>query len=112
MDTTHCELAGMYSILRVIECIITYYQVDEPHVELGCDCEGGLARTLLNSNPTPLRYVHVSYLDLINPINEIKRLKVLNATGRHIRGHQDDYCIYENLDWLGQCNVDMDALVK
>ena len=31
---------------------------------------------------------------------------------RHVSGYQDDYCVYEQLNWWGQRNVDMDLLAK
>ena len=81
-------------------------------MELGCEYDGELARTLLNRNNTPLGYVNGFHLDLINSINNIKRSNKLKITGLHISTHQDDYCIYENLNWWEQRNVDMDTLSK
>ena len=98
LDATCCELADIYSILQITECIIAYYNIGEAHVELGCDREGGLTRTLLNINNTPLRYVNGSHLDLINSTNDIKRWKKLRITGHHISAHQDDYFIHKNLN--------------
>ena len=79
---------------------------------MGSDCESGLNRTLLSKGQTPLYYTNGSHLDLINAINNIRRKSIIKITGRHIPAHQDKYCIYENLDWWSQRNVDMDFLVK
>ena len=47
MDATRCELAGLYKILRIIECIVKVCEVEEGNIEKECDYEGGLKRALL-----------------------------------------------------------------
>ena len=47
MYPTQFELAGLYIILRIIECIAKNYKVEEGNIEIGCDCEGSLKQTLL-----------------------------------------------------------------
>ena len=92
--------------------MIQYFNLDTSSIEIGSDCEGGLKRTLLNTDQTPLYYVTESYLDMINAINHICRTSILKIRGRHIPSHQTDSCIYENIDWWGQRNDDMDWLAK
>ena len=41
LDATQCELAGIYTILRIIECIIQYFSIENASIEIGSDCEGG-----------------------------------------------------------------------
>ena len=69
-------------------------------------------RTLLNVDEIPIYYANGSHFDLFNSINTIKRKVQINVTDRRVPGHQDDYCVYENLYWWVQLNVDMDQLVK
>ena len=57
-------------------------------------------------------YVNGSHLDMINPINKITTATNFEVIGRHVYGHQDENCVYEQLDWWGQRNVDMDLLAK
>ena len=102
----------IYTILRIIECVIGFFKLKSASIEIGSDCKGGLKRTLLNPDQTPLYYVNGSYLDLINAINHICRKNILTIPGRHITSHQADSCIFENLDWWGQRNDDMDWLAK
>ena len=109
MDATRCELAGIYTILRIIECIIQYFHIETASIEIGSDCESGLNRTLLNTDSTPLYYVNSSHLDMINAINHITRTSILTIKGRHISSHQADTCSYSQLDWWGQRNDDMDC---
>ena len=47
LDATRCELAGIYTVLRILECLSTFHNDAAGSVEVGCDCEGGLKRTLL-----------------------------------------------------------------
>ena len=112
LDATRCELAGIYTILRIIEYIIQYFSIENASIEIGSDCEGGLKRTLLNTDTTPLYYTNGSHLDMINAINHIRRTSVLKIKGRHIPAHQADSCVYEKLDWWAQRNDDMDWLAK
>ena len=58
LDVTHCDLAGIYYILRIIKFMTRYYQIDSTNIELGSYYDGGLAQALLNSDKTPLRYIH------------------------------------------------------
>ena len=53
-----------------------------------------------------------SHLDLINSINKITSNAQFDVICRHVHGHQDKHCVYEQLDWWGQRNVDMDLLAK
>ena len=102
LDATRCELAGIYTVLRIIECLATFHNISHGSVEVGCDCEGGLKRTLLRKKIKKWNYVNGSHLDLINPINKICSKVKFNIIGRHVPGHQDEHCVYELLDWWGR----------
>ena len=39
-------------------------------------------------------------------------MDITKVKGRHVPDHQNDYCMYEYLNWWGQRNVDMDLLEK
>ena len=81
-------------------------------IEVGCDCKDGLVQTSLNEKRLDFHFVDDSHLDLINSIKIINRNENIEIIGRRITGHQDDYCMYEKLNWRGQRNVDMDILAK
>ena len=49
---------------------------------------------------------------MINSIYHICRKSILKIRGRHIPSHQAESCIYENIEWWGQQNDDMDWLAK
>ena len=66
LDATRCELARIYTILRITQCMIQYFNLDEAAIEIGSDCENGLNRTLLSTDKTPLYYINGSHFDLIN----------------------------------------------
>lgn len=72
IDVVRCELADIYSTLRIIECMRVNYNIESINIELGSGCEGDLTQMLLESNKTSLQYVHGTLLDLINSINSIK----------------------------------------
>ena len=71
LDATGYKLAGIYTILRVAECIVQYFRIEEAAIEVELDCKSGINRTLLSSDKTPLYYINGSHLDLINAINNI-----------------------------------------
>lgn len=112
LDATHYELAGIYTILRIFQCLVQYYGIDDASIEIDSNYEGCLKRTLLNTDETPLYYVNDSHADPINAVNHIQRTCKVQIKGRHIYANQDDYFIYENLDWWSQWNVDMELLAK
>ena len=78
--------------------MIQSFNLDTSNIEIGSDCEGGLKRTLLNTDQTPLYYVTGLYLDMINTFNHICRTSILKTRGRHIPSHQAESYIYENID--------------
>ena len=112
IDDTRCELVGMYTILRIVDCMVQYYNINDASIEVGSDYESGLNRTLLSKDQILLYYTNDSHLDLINAINNFRRKSIVKITGRHILADQDKYCIYENLVWWSQRNIDMDFLAK
>ena len=112
LDLICCGLAGIYTILHIIECMVEYDHMNNASIEIGCNCEGGIKRTLLCKTIPPLNYVYSSHLEIINPINNSIRSNKIRVTGQYVRVHQDDYCVYKELDWWEQRNIDMDLLAK
>ena len=53
-----------------------------------------------------------SHIDMINSINNIIKAAKFKSIGQHVWGHQDDYCVYDDLDLWIQRKVDMDQLEK
>ena len=58
LDATRCELGGIYTILRIIECLASFNNITNGSIEIGCDCEGGLKRTLLRKKVLTHNYVN------------------------------------------------------
>ena len=75
--------------------------LDSAAIEIGCDFEGGLKCTLLSNDKYPLYYVYGSQLDLVNAISHVQLKSIIKMKGRHILSHQDDSCIYNNIDFRG-----------
>ena len=111
-NTTRCELGGIYTVLRITECLASFHNITNGSIEIGWDCEGGIKRTLLRKKVLMHNYVNGSHLDLINSINKITRNVQFTVIGRHVYGHQDKHCIYEKLDWWSQRNIYMNLLAK
>ena len=45
LDPKRCELADIYTILRIVDFMVKYYDLDNGVIEIGCDCKGGLIQT-------------------------------------------------------------------
>ena len=112
LDARRCELAGIYTTLCIVYCMVQYYSINDADIEVSSDFESCLNRTLLSKDQDPLFYTNGSHLDLINTINNIRRKSIMMITENHIPAHQDKYCIYESLDWWSQRNVDVDLLAN
>ena len=98
MESIIFELGGVYTIIRVMECLTNYYELAGGKIELGCDYEGGLKRILLYRRILKPQFFSGSHLDLVNSINAIIMLIPLEVIDRHVPGNQDDYCIYYSID--------------
>lgn len=68
LDATRYKLAGIYTILRIIQCMVQYFKLDEAVIEVGSDCKSDIDCTLLTTYKIPFYYTNGSYLDLINAI--------------------------------------------
>ena len=71
INTIRYELAGIYNIIQIIKYMVHYFCLDKVVIEIGCDCEGGLKRTPLKTDKSPLNYIYGSHLDRINFITHI-----------------------------------------
>jgi len=73
LDFTCCELAGINILLKVINCVILYYDLDGIAIKIGSDCESGLKRTLIREAESLLQFLHGAHLDFVNLINSITK---------------------------------------
>ena len=47
LDLTQRELGEIYTIKRIAEYMVVYYQLENAAIEIGCNYERGLKRTLI-----------------------------------------------------------------
>lgn len=71
LDPVRCEFGGIYTILRITDLMVVYCNLEGVAVEIWCDYEGGLRRTLSRQTISPLNYVNCLHLDMVNAINNI-----------------------------------------
>ena len=57
----------------------SYYEGETLEVEIGCNCKGGLKRTLLRNKIPTINYLNGSHFDLINASNSLIRMRNLES---------------------------------
>ena len=73
LDTIRCELAGIYTILQIVQCMGQFFHITDDAIDVGSDYKSSINRILLSTNKIPLYYTNDSHLDMINAITNICR---------------------------------------
>jgi hypothetical protein len=102
------ELGGILALVIIAEALVTFHDIQNGTVELGCDCESGLTAIFSHTYDTPKQPHH----DLIHEIRRKLSNSKLTWKHRHISGHQDKHIPVHLLDIWGRLNVEMDSLAK
>ncbi len=106
-DSYRSELAGIYSILAVMEKFCDYFNIIEGAIELGCD--GKLALESAFDKGT-LLFKDIPSFDLVAAILRLRRSSPLTWITRFVKGHQDEAS--DDLDAWAERNVLMDTWAK
>jgi hypothetical protein len=101
------ELTGLYAILAVVNQLCIFYEVQEGHVEIGCDGSSAFRMALAQD---PILTFNPPDYDIIGAIYSLRIQSKVTWTLHHMKGHQDD--ISDELDLWAQRNVLMDQQAK
>ena len=106
-DSHRCELAGIYGILTVVECICEHHEILSGRIHLACDNQSAVN----NLDADALLHPGQANFDLVSAVTEcISRLPI-TVTIEHVKGHQDSKK-GTPLTRLENLNVEVDALAK
>ena len=98
------ELAGVIAGLTIIDILVCHHNITEGGVTLALD---GLTAMEECAGDWPLS-INQKCFDYLQIIRAWIKLSPLTITFRHVKGHQTDFVSYEELDWWGKCNEDVD----
>ena len=109
VDSYRSELQGLHAMLLGLLAFCTFHKITDGQVTLGCDNFNGVRQARGEWLKVPLRAAHS---DLIRAIRVLKAKLPIRVVMEHVKGHQDDFTFYEDLERLAQMNVDVDDLAK
>jgi len=102
------ELAGILSVIVLVNQIAAKYNIVKGTVTIGCDCEGAI-NAVSNIFWISTRWTN---FDLLKRIQNEIRSSVVHFVFYKVKGHQDDFKPYEELDRWEQANIKADSLAK
>ena len=104
------ELVGQLAILQKLDEMCCTHSIMRGHLTLACDGESALDVTRYRNrdNVSP-RHKHC---DIMSPMVKLKDQISVPITCVHVKGHQDDWLEFDQLDRLAQVNVLMDQEAK
>ena len=103
------ELVGIMGLLMHIESICTKHQITAGSIEIHCDGESAIKRLKSCSDKVSNKSHH---FDIINSILTLKQRLPIQVTFHHVKGHQDQFMPYWNLNKVARLNVKADRLAK
>ena len=102
------ELAGVISALTMLDVLIHHYKITEGAVTIALDGDSALVQS---GGDWPLSVAQADF-DYLQVIRAWIKLSPLKFSFYYVKGHQTDHVRYDQLDWWGQRNEDVDASAK
>jgi hypothetical protein len=103
------EMMGLYLAMCITHAFCLTYNIQSGHISLSCDNDGCLWRTAMTVPKVSHRQKHS---DILRAIHFLKLQIPISWTFSEVKGHQDDFIQYEDLDRVSQLNVMCDAEAK
>jgi hypothetical protein len=103
------EIAGLYAMVRMVQKVCEFHDIQEGTVELCCDGESPLRRCAKEQWITLATEQH---FDMIEAIIAAMKQSTVRWKLRHIRGHQDETKGASELDRYERLNCEMDQEAK
>ena len=103
------ELTGLYAALALVLAVSQLHQIKSGSLQAGCDNEQAVFLSSVIDTKVP---TSKSHSDVLRSIRLVCLEMPIDITFHHIKGHQDDTIMYDNLDRPSQLNVDCDLVAK
>ena len=102
------ELAGIIGVLSTLEFIVNHFHIETGSITLALDGESALKAA---RGDWKLQIQRPDF-DFLQEIHNRVHLLPIHINWYWVRGHQDDYVTYSQLDWWAQRNSDVDEIAK
>lgn len=103
------ELTGLYGGLAFLLAFCRLHHISSGSARVGCDNEKALwLSSQLSQRVSPKR----AHSDTIRAIRLVRAMIPITLRFGHVRGHQDETVLYDDLDRRAQLNIEMDILAK
>jgi len=106
-DSHRCELAGLYAIVTLINCLCHHHQITQGSITVACDNTGALKPGAVDFLPKCSQ----KNLDLLQAIWKTLQESPITWTTQHVYGHQDRKAKDAHRR-LSALNCEMDTLAK
>lgn len=103
------EFLRIYAVLYVCVDTCKTYKINHGKLRLGCNNEQAIGKYSSGVHCVPSRRNHV---DILREIQEVRREIMVELGFFHVKGHQDEVVLYENLPREAQINTDCDMMAK
>ena len=102
------ELAGVIAALTILDVLVRHHDIMDGAVIITLDGDSAL----IQSGGDWHLSVDQPSFDYLQVIRAWIKLSPLKFSFRYIRGHQTDHVRYDQLDWWGKRNEDVDQAAK
>ena len=102
------ELAGVISSLTILDIFIHHHNITDGAVTIALDGKTAMDKS---RGDWPLS-IDQKCFDYLQVIRAWIKLSPLTFTFIHVKGDQTDKVAYNQLDWWGKCNKDIDLMAK
>jgi len=109
MSAYQSEISGLYAAIFLIHSLCNFFQIEEGSVTIGCDGLSALHQAFSSFTPPS---TDCPSFDLIMAIHQLCKCSQIQWQPQYVAGHQVDHAPFEQLDRLGQLNVEADNLAK
>ena len=106
-DSHRCELAGLYAIVTLVNCLCQYHHVSQGSVTVACDNTGALKPGAIDYLPKSSQ----KNLDIMQALWKSIQDSPVEWKAQHVYGHQDKK-IKDSNRRLAALNCEMDSLAK
>ena len=102
------ELAGVITALTILDVLVRHHNITDGAVTIALNGDSALIQS---GGDWPLSVDQPSF-DYLQVIRSWMTLSPLKFSFHYVKGHQTDHVRYDQLDWWGKRNKDVDQAAK